>query len=151
MDDAQFWPYVRDIVEEKIVFNKVLGAKVDSLDFGHVRVRIDMQDHLVGHFMHGILHGGVTSAVLDMVGGIAAWTGTIPKREYRTNKEKLHSFTKVGTIDMRIDYLRPGRGEYFIGTGYVLRVGKKIAVTRMDLHNEEDVLIATGTGTYNVG
>ena len=63
----------------------------------------------------------------------------------------MRSFTYVGTIDMRVDYLRPGRGKYFIGTGYVLRVGKKIAVTRMDLHNEQEVLIATGTGTYNVG
>ena len=150
MDDAQFWPIVRDVIEEKIVFNKVLGVKVDSLEFGHVRVRIEMQDHLVGNFMHGILHGGVTSAVLDLVGGIAAWTGTVQKTEYRSNKEKLHSFTKVGTIDIRVDYLRPGRGEYFIGTGYVLRVGNKIAVTRMDLHNEKDVLIATATGTYNV-
>jgi len=151
MDDAQFWTIVRDVVEEKIVFNKVLGIKVESLDFAHVRVRIDMQEHLVGNFMHRILHGGVTSAVLDLVGGIAAWTGTIEKMKDHSNEEKLKRFTKVGTIDMRVDYLRPGRGEYFIGTGYVLRVGNKIAVTRMDLHNEQDVLIATGTGTYNVG
>jgi len=32
-----------------------------------------------------------------------------------------------------------------------MRSGRKVAVTRMALHNEEDTLIAVGTGTYIVG
>jgi acyl-coenzyme A thioesterase PaaI-like protein len=32
-----------------------------------------------------------------------------------------------------------------------MRTGKKVAVTRMELHNDEDLLIAVGTGTYIVG
>jgi uncharacterized protein (TIGR00369 family) len=59
-------------------------------------------------------------------------------------------FAKIGTIDMRIDYLRPGLGDYFIATGYVLRAGNKVAVTRMELHNHERQLIAVGTGAYVV-
>jgi len=47
--------------------------------------------------------------------------------------------------------LRPGRGLYFIATGSVLRSGRKVAVTRMELHNDEDILIAVGTGCYLVG
>jgi acyl-coenzyme A thioesterase PaaI-like protein len=35
-------------------------------------------------------------------------------------------------------------------TGSILRDGKKVVVTRMELQNEEGVLIATGTGTYIV-
>jgi uncharacterized protein (TIGR00369 family) len=57
----------------------------------------------------------------------------------------------VGTIDLRIDYLRPGRGRTFTATGRVMRAGKRVAVTRMELHNAEAVLIAVGTGTYMVG
>ena len=33
----------------------------------------------------------------------------------------------------------------------IMRTGKKVAVTRMELHNDEDLLIAVGTGTYIVG
>ena len=52
---------------------------------------------------------------------------------------------------MRIDYLRPGRGTCFSSSGTVMRTGKKVAVTRMELRNQDDILIAVGTGAYIVG
>jgi len=52
---------------------------------------------------------------------------------------------------MRVDYLRPPIGNEFIGTASILRKGSKVAVTRMELHNDEKKLIAVGTGTYIVG
>lgn len=150
MDDPQLWSEIREVVEKKIQFNKVLGIKLESVEFGAVRVQFDMQEHLIGNFMHGILHGGVTSAVLDLVGGITAWTGMMQRMTAHSHEEKRNSFAKVGTIDLRVDYLRPGRGDSFFATGSLLRVGSKIAVTRMELHNEKNILIAVGTGTYNV-
>lgn len=150
MNDPQLWSEISEVVEEKIPFNKILGIKLESVEFGAVRVRLDMQEHLIGNFMHGILHGGVTSAVLDLVGGITAWTGLMQRMTTHSHEEKRKSFGKIGTIDLRIDYLRPGRGESFFARGSLLRVGSKIAVTRMELHNEKNILIAVGTGTYNV-
>ena len=38
-----------------------------------------------------------------------------------------------------------------IGATNVLRTGNKVAVTRMELRNDEDVLLAVGTGTYLIG
>jgi acyl-coenzyme A thioesterase PaaI-like protein len=35
--------------------------------------------------------------------------------------------------------------------GVVLRTGSKVAVTRMEMHNDQKTLIAVGTGTYIVG
>ena len=58
---------------------------------------------------------------------------------------------RFGTIDLRVDYLRPGKGTGFISSGSVMRTGRKVAVTRMELRNREDLLIAVGTGTYIVG
>jgi len=59
--------------------------------------------------------------------------------------------TKIGTIDLRIDYLRPGKGDYFISRGSIMRAGRRVSVTRMELYNDRDILIAVGTGTYIVG
>ena len=57
-----------------------------------------------------------------------------------------------GTIDLRVDYLRPGRGERFTATSSpVLRAGNKVAVARVELHNEEQLYIASATATYMVG
>lgn len=52
---------------------------------------------------------------------------------------------------MRVDYLRPGKGQEFIATAQVIRRGKKVAVCRMELHNEKGTHIAFGTGTYMIG
>jgi hypothetical protein len=45
----------------------------------------------------------------------------------------------------------PGRGNEFIATAHIIRAGSKVAVARMELHNEEGTHIAFGTGTYLVG
>ena len=52
---------------------------------------------------------------------------------------------------MRVDYLRPGRGNGFQSSGTVMRTGNKMAVTRMELRNEANTMIAVGTGAYIVG
>ncbi|CCK09389.1 putative protein PaaI, possibly involved in aromatic compounds catabolism [Cronobacter sakazakii 696] len=54
----------------------------------------------------------------------------------------------MGTIDMRVDYLRPQR---FTASSTLLRAGNKVAVARVELHNEEQVYIASATATYMVG
>lgn len=60
-------------------------------------------------------------------------------------------FTGMATIDSRIDYIRPGKGKHFFATGYILRLGHRVAVTRTEFANEESILIAVGTSTYIVG
>jgi uncharacterized protein (TIGR00369 family) len=63
---------------------------------------------------------------------------------------KLERFGRLGTIDLRVDYLRPGIGKSFMSTGYTLRTGNKVAVSRIELINDQDDLIAVGTGSYVV-
>ena len=57
----------------------------------------------------------------------------------------------MSTVDLRVDYLQPGKGEVFTATATILRTGKKLAVTRMEVYNDEQCLIAVGTGTYTLG
>ena len=69
--DAEFVEGLTRIFEERIVFNQVLGLKITSLKPGHVRGRIDMKRELIGHFSFNRIHGGVISAGLDAMGGLA--------------------------------------------------------------------------------
>lgn len=139
------------IFSEKIPFNKVLGLRLDSIENDQPKISFLMRDELVGNFMQGNLHGGVISSALDVVGGLTAFVGALRKMDGKTKQEKIQRFSKLGTIDIRVDYLRPGIGKSFCATGTVLRTGNKVAVTRMELHNDEQLLIAVGTGTYLVG
>jgi len=142
---------LKEITEEKIPFNKLIGMKIETLDLDKIRIRFEMRPELVGNFTRGNLHGGVISSVLDVTGGMVAWTGIMKKMEGQSFDEISERFNKIGTIDIRVDYLRPGLGEYFIATGSTLRTGNKVSVTRMELHNDKGILIAVGTGTYVVG
>lgn len=142
---------LQEITEDRIPFNKLIGMKIDNLDLENIRIRFEMRPELVGNFMRGNLHGGVISTVLDVTGGMLAWTGIMKKMEGSTFEEITERFAKIGTIDLRVDYLRPGLGKYFVATGSTLRAGNKLSVTRMELHNDEGLLIAVGTGSYVVG
>ena len=142
---------LKEITEEKIPFNKLIGMKIETLDLDKIGIRIEMSPELVGNFTRGNLHGGVISSVLDVTGGMVAWIGIMKKMEGQSFDEISERFNKIGTIDIRVDYLRPGLGEYFIATGSTLRTGNKVSVSRMELHNDKGILIAVGTGTYVVG
>ncbi len=150
-EESALFTAVHELFRERIPFNKLLGIHIDSMSFESVRVRFDFRDELVGNIMRGSLHGGVVSAVLDLTGGLAAFLSAAKSAAGSSNQEKLEKLANVGTIDMRVDYLRPGTGRYFLATAHLLRSGNKVAVARMELRNDEDSLIAVGTGAYLVG
>ncbi|MCE5211696.1 MAG: thioesterase family protein [Deltaproteobacteria bacterium] len=139
------------VYEEKMPFNKYLGIKIDSLSTEGVVVRIDMKNELIGNFEKNILHGGVISTILDFTGSVIAQIHVLNEMQDASLEKLVKRLTGMGTIDVRIDYIRPGRGAYFLATGHILRLGHKVAVTRTELVNDEDVLIAVGTSTYIVG
>ena len=131
-----------------IPFNRMLGLKLDRLDADHVTMNFDMKEDLVGNFLQGILHGGVISSVLDMAGGMAAMAASIHKNQDKPAQELVKIVGKTSTVDLHIQYLRPGRGTHFIAKAWLIKSGSKIAFTRMELCNNDETLIATGTGTY---
>ena len=137
---------LRQVMEEYIAFNKYLGLKVESFDVQAPKLRFDMRPELVGNPSRQILHGGVISATLDVAGGFAIMLSIAGESPVTPT-----SFPNMGTIDLRVDYLRPGRGKYFIATARIVRKGSRIAVVHMELHNDEGELIATGGAAYVVG
>ncbi len=138
---------VAKVVQDHIPFNRVLGLTIESLDPKAPQLRFDMRPELIGNSRRGILHGGVISAVLDVSAGFALMLALEKKAK---PGEKLE-FPNIGTIDLRIDYLRPGRGRHFVATSRVVRMGNRLAVTHMELANDSGDLIATGAAAYVVG
>jgi uncharacterized protein (TIGR00369 family) len=137
-----------DLFERRITFNQTLGLTVESVRHPVPRIRLAMRPELIGHFLHGRLHGGVISATLDAMGGLALMAAIGDKHADESALQVLHRFGKMGTIDLRIDYLRPGVGEYFVATAEVTRLGGRIGSTQMKLLNDEGVLVATGSAAY---
>lgn len=140
----------RLIYEEKIVFNHTLGLKLVSVTPESVQARIDMRPELVGHFAYNRIHGGVISAVLDAIGSAAVMASLAARHMDESPAKRLERFAKLGTIDLRVDYLRPGIGEHFTIHAQALRVGSRVGSSRMEFRGPDGALMSTGAGAYIV-
>ena len=107
---------MRGVMEQHIAFNRYLGLKVESFEVKAPKLRLQMRPELVGNPSRQILHGGVISATLDVAGGFAIMLSVLAE-----NAATPTTFPNMGTIDLRVDYLRPGRGKYFIATARVVQ------------------------------
>lgn len=150
MFEPEFTDGVKHIFEELIVFNSVLGLKIDTITPESVTAHIAMRKELIGHFAHNRMHGGVISAALDAMGGLAVMAAIGARHMNESPTQRLHRFAKLGTIDLRIDYLRPAIGERFHLRAEVLRLGSRVASTRMEFLSADGKLLSSGAAAYIV-
>jgi uncharacterized protein (TIGR00369 family) len=73
---------------------KALGVEFVSGRMGRGRLRIPWREDLVGDPDTGVIAGGVVTALLDHVGGVAI-------------RSAQREGFMVATLDLRIDYMRP--------------------------------------------
>jgi uncharacterized protein (TIGR00369 family) len=148
--DADFVDHVTQLFERQIRFNALLGLKLTRVAAVGVAARLEMREDLVGHALHQRLHGGVIGSVLDSLGGLAVMAAMGSRHRDEPVLTRMNRFAKLGTIDLRVDYLRPAKGPHFTATGCVLRLGSRVASTRMEFRDAHDELLATGSAAFIV-
>ncbi len=141
---------LRETFEQRMCFNELLGFKVASFDPAAPALTFAMRPDLIGHYLHGRLHGGVISTALDTVAGFAVTVAIAEKFNNESAEQIAHRFGRVGTIDLRADYLHQGVGKSFLASGRITRLGGRIASVQMTLVNDTGLLIATGGASYVV-
>lgn len=131
---------LKQVIEEYIPFNKLLGIQADHVGHGDVRLSLAFRDELIGDPLRRAIHGGVLSTMADVAGGMAIWSAL----EEPT--------ARVSTVDLRVDYLRPGRPHAIVAEGTLVRLGGRIGVADVKLFHPGHELepIATGKGVYAV-
>jgi uncharacterized protein (TIGR00369 family) len=131
---------VKQFMEQQIPFNHFLGMEVTHLGDGDARLEVPFRDEFIGDPFRPALHGGVISALLDTCGGAAVFTTLQDVAE------------RASTVDLRVDYLRPGRKERLIAEAKVIRAGNKVAVVSLMAYHpgENDRPVATGIGVYDI-
>jgi uncharacterized protein (TIGR00369 family) len=139
--DCELWRLlmVRHFMADQIPFNRVLGIEVGELREGFARLEVPFRPELVGDPFKPALHGGVLSAVIDACGGAAVFTMVVPP-------------DTISTIDLRIDYLRPGQTRRIVCESTVARMGNRVASVDSRVYHPDapDRLIATGKAVYSV-
>jgi uncharacterized protein (TIGR00369 family) len=116
-------------------YNQSLGIRVESIELDRVRVRVPYKDD--NSNPGRALHGGVAASTINIAGVLAAWTGIEERPELET-----------GTLDLSVDYLAAAIGEDIVATAEVLRRGKEIVYSDVDVSNDAGKRIAKGLVTY---
>jgi len=130
---------LRKVFEEYIPFNKFLGFRATRIEPGRARIEVGWRDEFVGDPMRPAMHGGLISALADTAGGMAVWS-------------RLDPGARVSTIDIRIDYLQPGKLETVAADADVVRVGNHVGVAdvRVFHPSDEEKTIAVAKGVYAI-
>lgn len=95
-----------------------VGAELTDLGPGTCEIQIPYQDALTQH--HGFFHGGVIGTLADVSGGYAAATAGQPG-------------STVLTVEYKLNIIAPGVGEKLIGRGKVVRAGKTLVTTSIEV------------------
>jgi len=148
--EPEFVTLLKKLFEELIVFNRTLGLQITDISPGRAAARLAMRPELIGHHGHQRLHGGVISATLDAMGGLAVMSAIGARHMHEPMEARMARFGKLGTIDLRVDYLRPGIGPRYTASAEVMRLGSRVASTRMEFFDAQGRLLSTGAGAYIV-
>lgn len=97
-------------------FNRALGMELERYEKEFAQLAFKNQPMMVGNWAQSILHGGVIASALDVAAGLVCVGSTLTRHETISEDELRQRLSRMGTIDLRVDYLRPGRGERFTAT-----------------------------------
>ena len=131
-DKAQRLALIKEGMLNAMPVNKLLGVILESIEEGHVEVRVPFRKDFVGDFRRGLWHGGILASIADTLGGIVAFS-------------LAHLNDQINTVDMRIDYLHGAVEDDVYGTGVLVKSGKRIILVDVKLfqkHQEEPVAVA---------
>jgi len=128
-----------EFMEKRIPFNKYLGIKVDHVEKGFARIILPYQEQFLGDARRPALHGGVISTLVDTCGGLAVWTF------FSRN-------AKIATIDMRVDYLRPGGADALCCESKVNFLGSRVGNVHSVVYSgtKKRHAVAEGRAVYNI-
>jgi uncharacterized protein (TIGR00369 family) len=112
-----------------------LGAQIESVAPGRVVIVLPYRAEVTQQ--NGYIHAGATSAIADSAGGYATLTLCPPDSD-------------VLTVEYKINLVAPAIGERLEAVGEVVKAGRTLTVTTLDVHAVRDgsrTLVATGQQT----
>lgn len=92
---------------------KTIGGRLVTVRPGEVQIEFSFHESLTQQ--HGYIHAGVITAVVDSACGYAAYT-------------LMPADSEVLTIEYKVNFMSPAKGQTFRGIGKVLKPGRNITV-----------------------
>lgn len=118
----------------KLPFNNMLGIRVARVHRDGVTVECALRPEFGN--MHGTLHGGVTATLVDVAGGFATLTR--------------YGGQPATTVEMKLNYFLPITGRKVRARSKILRAGKTLCVSQVEVFGDDGKLAAAGLITYMI-
>lgn len=98
MSTSVFHQGLRDRLVNAIPHSHELGVEVNSVASDSVEVMLPFREDWIGDSVHGLIHPGVITTLVDGAFGLAVLA-------------RLEKIRSIATLDLRMDYLRPALKE----------------------------------------
>ena len=116
-------------------YHALIGVEMVERGEGYARCRLPVAEKVRGG-VAGSVHGGVISALVDIASIQAISTLVRPDERM------------AGTAELNVSYLRPALGEVVFAAARVLKKGRTLAVTDVDITDPNGRLLAKGRVAY---
>ena len=135
--DSNWKEYVQYKIDRN-KFSKLIGLEFVTVEPALIEAELIFREDL--QQQNGYLHGGVISAVCDMVSGFASYT--------MVEKDQ-----QVFTVECKVSYYNPGISDKFYAKGWVEKAGKRFHFSESEIYylkNGKKVTVAKSTTTMAV-
>lgn len=95
-----------------------LGAELSELKPGYCEIRLPYRAELTQQ--DGYFHAGILSTIADTAGGYAGYT-------------LMPADSRVLTVEYKVNLLAPAEGELLVARGRVIRAGRTLVITQVDV------------------
>jgi uncharacterized protein (TIGR00369 family) len=112
---------------------RMLGFELESLRKGRSVLRLRVQSKHIQ--IHGVVHGGILTALADTAAAMAAYTVVPPGAE-------------LATVELKINFLEAVPGGTVWAKGKVLRAGRNFVITECEIRGANRRLAAKALLTF---
>lgn len=119
-------------------FNKHLGLKLGKLERDRAEVIMPFSPSLPT--LADVVHGGAISTLADTAATVVSWTGVEEPGDGRG-----------ATVALTVEFLAAARGKELTATARVLRRGRAICFSEVDVTEPDGNLVAKALATYKLG
>ena len=117
-------------------FGRHFGMKLKVIRLGEVEYTMKVGEELQA--VPGVAHGGVLAGLIDGTLGVAGLSQVAHKNQV------------VSTVEFKVNYLKPTKiGDVIRCNAKVINEGKSLIHIYAEVYNQNEVLLATGNGTFN--
>ena len=130
--EAEPVPFTAGEVQQRIdnvPFSSFLGLKAEKIGADGIELSARLRPEMLGNPEVGAVHGGIFASVLDVA---CSYAVIVPTRR------------SVVTVDLRVDYHRPGFGDSFSVRAWLINLGRTLSVAEGEVRNGEGKLVASG-------